>query len=87
MSLEENAILIARIDERLKNIEGKINKVEASNKELINKVNNDFVLLDKKIREQYITKDTFLPVQRAMFTAMTTIVAAVVMAILNFTFR
>jgi len=87
MSLEENAILIARIDERLKSIEGKISRVEASNKELINKVNNDFVLLDKKIREQYITKDTFLPVQRAMFTAMTTIVAAVVMAILNFTFR
>ena len=87
MSLEENAILIARIDERLKSIEGKISRVETSNKELINKVNNDFVLLDKKIREQYITKDTFLPVQRAMFTAMTTIVAAVVMAILNFTFR
>ena len=84
---DETAILLARIDERSKNIEKSIENLDQEMKSIKKKVDNDFLLLDKRIREQYITKDTFLPVQRAMFTALTTIVAAVVMAVLNFTYR
>lgn len=86
-STDENSILLARIEERLKNIEKEVTVVRQSIKELKSQVDTDFFQLDKRVREQYITKDTFLPVQRAMFTAMTTIVAAVVMAVLNFTFK
>jgi len=87
MSAEDTVALLARIDERSKNIEKKLSSLESDMKDLKGKVDDDFFQLDKRIRDQYITKDTFLPVQRAMFTAMTTIVAAVVMAVLNFTFR
>lgn len=87
MSQEDTVALLARIDERSKNIEKQLSHLERELKELKGKVDDDFFQLDKRIRDQYITKDTFLPVQRAMFTAMTTIVAAVVMAVLNFTFR
>ena len=86
-STDENSILCARIEERLKNVEKEVTVVRQSIKELKSQVDTDFFQLDKRDREQYITKDTFLPVQRAMFTAMTTIVAAVVMALLNFTFK
>jgi len=86
-SQEENSVLLARIDERTKNIQKQISGIESEMQNLKNKVEDDFVLLEKRSRDQYITKDTFLPVQRAMFTAMTTIVAAVIMAVLNFTFR
>ena len=87
MSAEDTVALLARIDERSKNIEKKLSSLESDMKDLKGKVDDDFFQLDKRIRDQYITKDTFLPVQRAMFTAMTTIVAAVVMAVLQFTFR
>jgi len=87
MSQEDTIALLARIDERSRNIEYKLARLESDMKDLKSKVDNDFFQLDKRIRDQYITKDTFLPVQRAMFTAMTTIVAAVVMAVLNFSFK
>jgi len=84
---EENSILLARIEERLKSVQDHLVTLEKDFKEFKVHYNNEMLILEKRVKEDYITKDTFLPVQRAMFAAITTVVGAVAMAVLNFAFR
>lgn len=86
-SESENSILLARIEERLKNLTEHVASLEVEVKDFRIHFNTEMTAMEKKVREEYISKDTFLPVQRAMFAAITTIVGAVVMAVLNFAFK
>jgi len=82
-----NSVLLARIDERTKNIQMRILELENELKEHRKKVDNEIFQIDKRLREQYINKDTFLPYQRAIITAISTVVIGVIMAVLNLTIR
>jgi len=82
----DNSVLLARIDERTKNIEKQILHLERDLIALKSEINDDNFQLEKKLREYYINRDTFVPVQRGMYLAVSTIVTAVIMAVLNFTF-
>jgi len=81
----DNSVLLARIDERTRNIEHKIEELEHDLKTFKTKIDNDNFQLDKRLREYYVNRDTFVPVQRGMYLAVSTIVTAVLMAVLNFT--
>lgn len=78
-----NALLLARIDERTKNMERQINVLEDDVKELKSKINKDMFDFKKELRETYITIHQFTPVQRAVFTAISVIVLGVGAALLN----
>jgi molecular chaperone GrpE (heat shock protein) len=87
MEIHELASMIARVDERTKILQSEIESIQADMKECRKKLESDIDIVDKKSAQIYITKDTFLPVQRAMFAAITTLVGAVIMAAINFIFR
>ena len=87
MEIHELASMIARVDERTKILQEEISSIQKDMKECRKKLESDIDIVDKKSAQIYITKDTFLPVQRAMFAAITTLVGAVIMAAINFIFR
>lgn len=84
VSPEENSIFLARIDERTKLLTEQVISLQHEVKELKVRIDTEFEKQNIKNSAQYITQDTFRPVQRAMFAAISTIVAAVVMAAINF---
>jgi hypothetical protein len=86
-SSEENSILLARIDERTKVLHDKITNLQVEVKSMKNTMTTELEKMDNKNAGIYITKDTFLPVQRAMFAAISTLVGAVIIAAINFVFR
>ena len=51
------------------------------------RIDNEIFQLDKRLRSDYINKDTFLPYQRAIITAISTVVVGVMMAVLNLTIK
>ena len=86
-SSEENSIMLARIDERTKSLCNKVEHLQDEVKSLKKIVDTELEKMDSKNAGLYITKDTFLPVQRAMFAAISTLVGAVIIAAINFVFR
>jgi hypothetical protein len=87
MEIHDLAAMIARVDERTKILQAEIESIQKDMKECRKKLESDIDIVDKKSAQIYITKDTFLPVQRAMFAAISTLVGAVIMAAINFVFR
>jgi len=81
--MDNNSVLLARIDERTKNIEKKLIEFDLDLKDLRKKTHEDFFQLKKELRENYIDIHQFNPVQRAVYTAISVIVLAVGAAILN----
>jgi len=86
-SSEENSILLARIDERTKILCEKVETLQDEVKVLKGNVERELEKMESKNASLYITKDTFLPVQRAMFAAISTLVGSVIIAVINFAFR
>ena len=86
-SSEENSIMLARIDERTKSLCQKIERLQEEVKSLKKAVDTELEKMESKNASLYITRDTFLPVERAMFAAISTLVGAVIVAAINFVFR
>lgn len=78
-----NSLAIARLDERLKNIEKQVTRIEAGVKDLNRKHDAEMDSVSKKLSEKYVTTENFLPYQRAIITAISTVVIGVLMAVLN----
>lgn len=76
MAEEEFKVLLARIDERTKNIENRLSREYEDIKE-------DIAALRKEIKENYVDKNSFNPIQRAVFTSIGVVLLGVIAAVMN----
>lgn len=70
------SVMLARIDERTQNIERRLSREYED-------IKSDFAQLRKEIRENYVDKNSFNPIQRAVFTTISVVLIGVIAAILN----